>query len=109
MANNTGREAKRISRRCLTRVKVTTPTAPRTPLPTKFAVAEKHMERFLSCEDYTGCRNLVIQISCQYPVASTQQVFSGKWVLGTGNCVPAADRDDNELHTSRFETPLHFC
>src|SRR5271154_1735695 len=60
MANKTGREAKRISRRCLTRVRVTTPTAPRTPLPTKFAVAEKHIDRFLSCEEYTGRRNLVI-------------------------------------------------
>src|ERR1700685_4189676 len=43
MANRMGRAAKRISRRCFTRVNVTTPTAPRTPLPTKFAVAEKHI------------------------------------------------------------------
>src|SRR5580698_3352747 len=50
MANNAGREAKRISRRCLTLVKVTTPTVPRTPLPTKFAVAEKHMAGFLPGE-----------------------------------------------------------
>src|SRR5271156_4114676 len=44
MANRMGRAAKTSSRRCFTRVNVTTPTAPRTPLPTKFAVAEKHMD-----------------------------------------------------------------
>jgi len=38
-----GSEAKRSSRRCLTLVSVAMPTAARTPLPTKFAVAEKHM------------------------------------------------------------------
>src|SRR4029077_9649373 len=43
MAKSVGRAAKSSSRRCLTLVRVTTPTAPRTPLPTKFAVAEKHM------------------------------------------------------------------
>src|SRR5271165_5369755 len=48
-----GSAAKSNSRRCFTFVNVTTPTAPRTPLPTKFAVAEKHMGRFLRCEDYT--------------------------------------------------------
>src|SRR5271168_5598200 len=53
MAKSTGREAKSSSRRCWTRVSVTTPTEVRTPLPTKFAVAEKHMGRFLSCESYT--------------------------------------------------------
>src|ERR1700758_1291487 len=53
MANSTGSDAKRSSRLCFTFVKVTTPTAPRTPLPTKFAVAEKHTARFLRCENYT--------------------------------------------------------
>jgi hypothetical protein len=42
-----GSEAKRSSRRCLTLVKVTTPTAAKTPLPTKFAVAEKHIREDL--------------------------------------------------------------
>src|ERR1700684_3483558 len=46
MANKSGRDANSSSRRCLTLVRVTTPTAPRTVLPTKFAVAEKHMDRF---------------------------------------------------------------
>jgi hypothetical protein len=35
--------AKSSLRRCFILVKVTTPTAPRSPLPTKFAVAEKHI------------------------------------------------------------------
>src|SRR5580692_1653048 len=42
MAKRIGSAAKSSSRRCFTFVNVTTPTAPRTPLPTKFAVAEKH-------------------------------------------------------------------
>src|SRR5665213_1526858 len=42
MAKSVGSAAKRTSRLCLTFVKVTTPIAPRTPLPTKFAAAEKH-------------------------------------------------------------------
>ena|ERR1700722_732998 len=42
MAKSVGSAAKSSSRRCFTFVNVTTPTAPRTPLPTKFAVAEKH-------------------------------------------------------------------
>src|ERR1700685_290930 len=42
MAKSRGSAAKSSSRRCLTRVRVTAPTAPRTPLPTKLAVAEKH-------------------------------------------------------------------
>src|SRR5271154_7142394 len=48
-----GSAAKSSSRRCFTFDKVTTPTAPRTPLPTKFAVAEKHMAHLLPCEDCT--------------------------------------------------------
>ena len=47
MANNVGREANSISRLCFTLVKVMTPMAPRTPLPTKFAAAEKHKVRHL--------------------------------------------------------------
>src|SRR5580698_4339554 len=43
MAKSVGSEAKSSSRRCFTRVKVTTPIVPKTPLPTKFAAAEKHM------------------------------------------------------------------
>src|SRR5580693_5146069 len=43
MAKSVGSAAKSSSRRCFTCVRVTTPTAPRTPLPTKFAVAEKHI------------------------------------------------------------------
>src|SRR5580692_4260086 len=50
MANRIGSAAKSSSRRCLTFVNVTTPTAPRAVLPTKFAVAEKHMARYLVCE-----------------------------------------------------------
>src|SRR5579863_1522626 len=50
MANSAGSAAKSSSRRCFTLVKVTTPTAPRTPLPTKFAVAEKHIPGLLLCE-----------------------------------------------------------
>jgi hypothetical protein len=42
-----GNAAKSSSRLCFTFVNVTTPTAPRIPLPTKFAVAEKHTVRFL--------------------------------------------------------------
>src|SRR6266702_4511531 len=50
MANNVGRAANRISRLCFTFVNVTTPMAPRTPLPTKFAAAEKHKARHLASE-----------------------------------------------------------
>src|SRR5271155_1970695 len=46
MANSKGSEAKSNSRRCFTFVNVTTPTAPSAVLPTKFAVAEKHMADF---------------------------------------------------------------
>src|ERR1700691_436403 len=46
IANNKGSEAKSNSRRCFTFVNVTTPTAPNAVLPTKFAVAEKHMDGF---------------------------------------------------------------
>src|ERR1700686_4426731 len=53
MANSVGSEAKRTSRLCFTFVKVTTPTAPKTPLPTKFAVAEKHTACYLRRQDYT--------------------------------------------------------
>src|ERR1700733_7422437 len=52
MAKSIGSAAKSSSRRCFTFVNVTTPTAPRTPLPTKFAVAEKHKGRLLHWEDY---------------------------------------------------------
>src|SRR5579864_3259068 len=44
MANSVGKAAKRSSRRCFTCVKVIAPTVPRTALPTKLTVAEKHME-----------------------------------------------------------------
>src|ERR1700683_98226 len=47
MAKSAGSDAKSSSRRCFTLVRVTTPMAPRAPLPTKFAVAEKHMAHFL--------------------------------------------------------------
>jgi hypothetical protein len=53
-ANSVGSDAKSNSRRCFTFVNVMTPTVPRTPLPTKFAVAEKHMPRPLPCEDYAA-------------------------------------------------------
>src|SRR6202035_5479339 len=53
MAKRVGSAAKSNSRRCFTLVSVTTPTAPRTPLPTKFAAAEKHMARRLQYVDYT--------------------------------------------------------
>jgi hypothetical protein len=56
MAKSTGNDANSSSRLCFTFVKVTAPTTPRTPLPTKFAVAEKHMADFLRCEDYTEHR-----------------------------------------------------
>jgi hypothetical protein len=46
MANKIGSVANSSSRRCFTLVKVTTPMAPRTPLPTKLAVAEKHTAGF---------------------------------------------------------------
>src|SRR5579862_129895 len=52
MAKRVGSAAKSSSRRCFTFVKVPTPTAPRTPLPTKFAVAEKHIIRFLRCAGF---------------------------------------------------------
>jgi hypothetical protein len=42
-----GSAAKSNSRLCFTFFKVTTPTPPRTVLPTKFAVAEKHMPHLL--------------------------------------------------------------
>jgi hypothetical protein len=61
MANSVGSAAKRSSRRCFTIVNVKTPTAPRTPLPTKFAVAEKHTAVFSAVKDYTyqrGTRNI---------------------------------------------------
>src|ERR1700722_7791217 len=47
MANRAGSAAKSSSRRGFTLERVTTPMAPRTALPTKFAAAEKHMARFL--------------------------------------------------------------
>src|SRR5579863_3524622 len=47
MAKRVGSEAKSNSRGCFTFVRVTTPTAPRTPLPTKFAAAEKHIGRWI--------------------------------------------------------------
>src|SRR5208337_4444687 len=47
-----GSDAKSSSRLCFTFVRVTTPTAPRTPLPTKFAVAEKHTARLLVADDH---------------------------------------------------------
>src|SRR5262249_30022454 len=50
MANSVGSAAKSSSRRCFTLVRVATPPAPRTPLPTKFAVAEKHMAGLLPCK-----------------------------------------------------------
>src|ERR1700761_8966256 len=53
MAKSVGSAAKSNSRRCFTFVSVTTPTAPSTPLPTKFAAAEKHMARLLRYVDYT--------------------------------------------------------
>src|ERR1700721_2896778 len=46
MANSSGSDANSSSRRCLTLVNVTTPTAPNAVLPTKFAVAEKHIDGF---------------------------------------------------------------
>src|SRR5579863_7768971 len=69
MANSVGSVAKSTSRLCFTFVNVTTPTAPRTPLPTKFAVAEKHMARLLVCENYT-CRHRTQIIS--YDAASDE-------------------------------------
>jgi hypothetical protein len=42
-----GKDAKSNSRLCLTFVSVKTPIAPNTPLPTKFATAEKHTPRHL--------------------------------------------------------------
>src|SRR5580700_9280084 len=123
MANSTGKEAKRISRRCLTRVKVTTPTAPRTPLPTKFAVAEKHMGRFLSCEDYTGRRNLVI-LRQRSPRRKPRTPNEGPVHLaGTSDAVgeyrgPSArtnrgPQDDTAISvapdSSRLETSPRFC
>src|ERR1700723_4507511 len=53
MANRVGSDAKSNSRLCFTIVKVTTPIAPRTVLPTKFAVAEKHMGGVLPCKNYS--------------------------------------------------------
>src|SRR5215475_6506284 len=50
MAKSVGSVAKSSSRRCFTLVRVATPPAPRTPLPTKFAVAEKHMAGLLPSE-----------------------------------------------------------
>jgi hypothetical protein len=47
-----GSAANSNSRLCFTFVSVTTPMAPSTPLPTKFAVAEKHKPVFSACEDY---------------------------------------------------------
>src|SRR5271169_807716 len=64
MAKSVGSVAKSSSRLCFTFVRVTTPTAPRIPLPTKFAVAEKHTARFLRREDCTYHRG-------------TQNIFSG--------------------------------
>src|ERR1700674_3273539 len=52
MAKSIGSAAKSSSRRCFTFVNVTTPTAPRTPLPTKFAVAEKHKGCLLRWKHY---------------------------------------------------------
>src|SRR5580658_2789186 len=53
MANSRGSEAKSRSRRCFTLVSVTTPAEARTPLPTKFAVAEKHIGVDFSLAHFT--------------------------------------------------------
>src|ERR1700733_15609827 len=55
MANSVGSAANSTSRRCFTLVKVTTPIPAKAELPTKFAVAEKHMLG-LPCENYTHRR-----------------------------------------------------
>src|ERR1700722_19455630 len=55
MANSVGSAANSSSRRCFTLVKVTTPIPARAVLPTKFAVAEKHMGN-LPSENYTHRR-----------------------------------------------------
>src|ERR1700728_3589294 len=71
MANNTGRAAKRTSRRCFTLVRVTTPTTPRTPLPTKFAAAEKHIARLLQSRGLYGtllnCTEILQRASAPTP------------------------------------------
>src|ERR1700733_2945875 len=55
MANSVGSAANSTSRRCFTLVKVTTPIPAKAVLPTKFAVAEKHMLG-LPCENYAHLR-----------------------------------------------------
>src|SRR5580700_9905078 len=65
MAKSMGSDAKSNSRRCLTFAKVTAPSAPRTPLPTKLAVAEKHMACRPQCVDYTVRRRLRAAGLCQ--------------------------------------------
>src|ERR1700733_15316530 len=55
MANSVGSAANSTSRRCFPLVKVTTPIPAKAVLPTKFAVAEKHMLG-LPCENYAHLR-----------------------------------------------------
>src|SRR5438105_3741315 len=86
MANSVGSAAKSSSRLCFTFVNVTTPMAPRTPLPTKFAVAEKHTARHLPCKDYTYrrgtqniCHDVVIPSSAKAVAASNSSLeLSGR-------------------------------
>src|SRR5208282_5340263 len=95
MANSTGSAAKSNSRLCFTFVKVTTPTAPRAVLPTKFAVAEKHMARLLPGEDYTyrrATQNIShdAAIACGYWNADAKLVSYGR----------SASRDNPKSRTS---------
>src|SRR5208282_1446479 len=92
MAKSVGNVAKSSSRLCFTFVSVTTPTAPRTPLPTKFAVAEKHTARLLRCED-CACHCRTQNIS--YDAARSAGLrITGGWTA---------------LHSSCFDTALYSC
>src|ERR1700746_2125854 len=81
-----GSAAKSSSRLCFTLVNVATPAAPRTALPTKFAVAEKHMAGLLRCEHYTttsqrktaSLRNVLPGLSSQIQ-RFCPRVPSAKW------------------------------
>src|SRR5271166_3504598 len=90
MANSVGSVAKSSLRLCFTLVNVTTPRAPRTPLPTKLAVAEKHTAQPLPWEHYTYHRG-------------TQSISRHAAIRITGN---VAGRRVAHLFGSRPRIPL---
>src|ERR1700721_1712388 len=100
MANSVGSAAKRISRLCFTFVNVTIPMAPRAPLPTKFAVAEKHTARAPPDEDYSYHRktlsiftlNVVVHNNLGNLLSLKQQPSASQVLPDVACCSGSKDR-----------------